>query len=108
MHGLWDSKLIKNNITLDSFKSINKFIVIGASKSDNLSRILIISDIIQGNSLKIYDPRKNLSIDELMIGYQGMHQLKQYIQMKQTKWSFKAFFIYESKTDNFLKHLFYI
>lgn len=53
---------------------------------------------------KAYVPERELSVDESMISYQGIHRLKVYIPRKPTKWGFKAFVLSESSTG-YLCHM---
>ena len=47
---------------------------------------------------KAYIPERELSVDESMISYQGVHRLKVYMPRKPTKWGFKAFVLSESSS----------
>ena len=52
-------------------------------------------------------PRKELSIDESMIGFKGKNSLKQYLPMKPTKWGFKAYLLCEAISGYCIRHKFF-
>lgn len=107
-HGMWTSNLIKDTMSRDRFKMINKFLCVGdESEHDKLNRIRNLSCQIQNNSSKYYCPRKKLAIDESMIAFKGNHSLKQYLPIKPTKWGFKVFLLCESITGYCIKHKFF-
>lgn len=45
-----------------------------------------------------YTPEQELSVDESMISYQGIHRLKVFMPRKPTKWGFKAFVLAEASS----------
>lgn len=45
-----------------------------------------------------YTPERELSVDESMISYQGIHRLKVFMPRKPTKWGFKAFVLSEASS----------
>ena len=47
---------------------------------------------------KNYVPERELSVDESMISYQGVHRLKVFMPRKPIKWGFKAFVLSESSS----------
>ena len=52
---------------------------------------------------KMYQPARELSIDESMIGFKGRLSFIQYLPKKPTKWGMKAFVLAESKSGYTLK-----
>ena len=105
IHSIFTSGLVSKTMSINRFKAIGRYLATGPiDKEDKLSRIRTLSDSIQESSIKFYLPRKELSVDESMIGFTGRHEFKQYMPMKPTKWGFKAFLLYESTTGYCLKH----
>ena len=104
----WDSNLIKSTMTRDRFQYIlGKFCIGSPSKDDKLARIRKLADHIEKTSRELYTPRRNLAIDESMIGFRGRHSLKQYMPNKPTKYGFKAFLLCESVSGYCLSCIFF-
>jgi len=55
-------------------------------------------DHINDACRKAYVPEREISVDESMISYQGIHRLKVYMPRKPIKWGFKAFVLSESSS----------
>ena len=53
----------------------------------------------------MYNPRRELSIDETMLKFKGRLSIKQYIKIKPVKWGIKLFTIAEAKTGYVLNIL---
>ena len=57
----------------------------GDAGFDKLHKIRPLLDIIQQNIQSSYNPHREVSIDEAMVGFKGRSSLKQYMALKPTK-----------------------
>ena len=74
----------------DRFQEIFWMMHIGTAGSTprKIDKIKPLLDILLP---RFYKPSKNLSIDEMMVGFRGRFGSKQYMPQKPTKWGIKAF-----------------
>ena len=64
--------------------------------SGKLHKIRPRLDIIQQNIQSSYNPHREISIDEAMVGFKGRSSLKQYMPLKPTKRGFKIWCLCDS------------
>ena len=57
---------------------------------DKLYKLRPLIDHLKSTCPRLYNPSRNISIDESMIGYKGRSSMKQYMPMKPTKRGFKV------------------
>ena len=62
----------------------------GHAQFDKLHKVRPFLDRLRLNSLKYYNPHRENSIDETMVGFKGRSSLKQYMPMKPTKRGYKV------------------
>ena len=68
----------------------------GDTGFDKLHKIRPLLDIIQQNIKSSYNPHREVSIDEAMVGFKGRSSLKQYMPMKSIKRGFKIWCLCDS------------
>lgn len=61
----------------------------GSTMYDKLYKLRPILTALEGKCLTLYNPHRENSIDEAMVGFKGRSSLKQYMPMKPTKRGFK-------------------
>ena len=74
-----------------------KYVKKGQAGHDPLFKVRPFLDPLIGNFQEAYDPSRELSIDESMIGFKGRLSFLQYLPKKPTKWGMKAFVLADSK-----------
>lgn len=98
---------ISQTMTRARFQMINRFLHVannaeavnrGEPGYNPLFKVQPLIDHLKAKFAQWYYPRKCLSIDEAMIGFNGRLSFKQYIPSKPTKWGIKVWEICESKT----------
>ena len=62
----------------------------GQDGHDSIAKVRPLFDMAVVNSQKYYDPRRELSVDEAMIGFKGRLNFKRYMPGKPTKWGIKV------------------
>ncbi|XP_052826863.1 piggyBac transposable element-derived protein 4-like [Octopus bimaculoides] len=65
---------------------------------DPLYKVRPVIDLLVNSYKTEYLPRKNLSVDETMIGYKGRVHFRQYMPAKPTKWGTKVWKVCEAET----------
>lgn len=68
-------------------------------QKDPLAKLRRFMELITAKFRSVYYPRKEISIDEQMIGFKGRLTFKQFLPNKPTKWGIKAFVLAESTTS---------
>ena len=68
----------------------------GQDGFDKLHKVRPLINIIQTNMMDCYNPHREVSIDEAMVGFKGRSSLKQYLPMKPTKRGFKIWCLCDS------------
>lgn len=58
---------------------------------DKLYKLRPLIDLLNANFKDLYTPKREMAIDESMVGFKGLTTLKQYMPMKLTKRGFKVF-----------------
>ena len=61
--------------------------------NDKLTKVRFLHDYIRRKSMKLFQPREHVSIDERMVRNKGRFSYRQYIKDKPTKWGFKIWVI---------------
>lgn len=70
---------------------------------DTLFKVRPILEFVQDKYVKLYQARKDVSIDEAMLGFKGRLGIKQYMQDKPTKWGVKLWSLCDSSNGFMLK-----
>lgn len=65
---------------------------------DSFYKIRSFQDHVLSNSKRVYIPERDLSVDESIILYTGLHRLKVYMPQKPNRYGFKAFVLSEAST----------
>ena len=90
---------IASRITRDRFRDIRRYLHFvdndslpspGTPGSDRLAKIRPLFNYVNGQCLKVYNPSRDVSVDEAMVKFQGRSSLKQYIPMKPVKRGIKV------------------
>ena len=74
------------------YKSINAFLRVSpmvAAGEDRLTKIRYITDYLKQKCQEVYQPHRDLSVDERMVASKARFSFRQYIRDKPTKWGFK-------------------
>lgn len=69
---------------------------------EDMLKINRLSNRIIANSRSMYEPEKELSLDECMIPFTGRHRWKVFLKAKPIKYGFKAYILAEAKTGYIL------
>ena len=97
-HGIWARAFMSKN----RFKQIGCFLKISnfetEDKDDKLTKVRFLHDYVRRKSMKLYQPKQNISIDERMVRNKGRYSFRQYIKDKPTKWGMKIWVLAESAT----------
>ena len=85
------------------FSDIKRYICfydksIARPANDAFYKIRMFQDHVINNSKRIYIPERDLSVDESIILYTGLHRLKVYMPQKPNRYGFKAFVLSEAST----------
>lgn len=72
-----------------------------------LFKIQPLLDIVDPTYMQVYNPRRELSLDESMVKFKGRIFFRQYLPAKPTKWGIKEFILAEAKTGYALKSVVY-
>lgn len=70
----------------------------GDDDYDRLFKVRRIMNMVLSNFKQVYDPSKNMSIDEGMIAYKGRLSLRQFMPAKPTKYVIKVGWLPMQKT----------
>ena len=98
-NGLWcRAFLVKRR-----FKQIMCFLKLSnmdnqANSTDKLFKVRLFVEYIRRKSQGLYQPNRELSIDERMVRNKGRYSWRQYIQDKPTKWGMKLWVLAEPAT----------
>ena len=89
-HGLWARYFMSKQ----RFKAIQSFLkacneATENNKRDKLSKVRLLHDYINSKCKKLYQPYRNVSIDERMVRNRGRFTFKQFIKDKPTRWGMK-------------------
>ena len=82
-------------MTRHQFEAISAFLHVvteseeAAHRDHPLRKVLPIHNLLKQTCLQLYQPLKELSIDERMVKSKARTHLRQYIRNKPTKWGFK-------------------
>ena len=97
-HGNW----VKAFMSKNRFKQIGCFLKISnyktEDKDDKLAKVRFLDDYVLRKSMKLYQPSRNISIDERMVRNKGRYSFRQYMKDKPTKWVMKIWVLAESTT----------
>lgn len=74
---------------------------------DPLHKVRPMIDIVDPTYQAVYNPQKELALDESMIKYKGRIFFRQYMPAKPTKWGIKTFALCESNTGYALRFMVY-
>ena len=104
----WSTQPLFHGNRARAFMSKNRFKQIGCflkfshykteDKDDKLAKVRFLHDYVRRKSMKLYQPRRNISIDERMVRNKGTYSFRQYIKDKPTKWGMKIWVLAESTT----------
>lgn len=101
---------IASKISRDRFKEIRRYIHFrdnttipppGTPNSDRLAKIRPLIDKINERCADIYNPGRDVSVDEAMIKFQGRSALKQYLPKKPVKRGIKVWVMADSENGYF-------
>lgn len=100
-------KGIEKLMSRDEFRLMNRYILFydktyPINIQDNLYKIRIVIDYVMKASINLYEPSKNLSIDESMVKFDGS-QFKIYMPSKPIRYGFKMYMLCENETAYVLK-----
>ena len=96
---------IQNVMTKNRFEAISQFLHFsdstrepqrGAANYDHLFKVHALLSRVHQNILAVYEPSKNISIDEGMIAYKGRLSFRQYMPAKPTKYGIKVWMAADS------------
>ena len=90
--GLWARRFLPSR---DRFLSLLAFLHVvdpaNENPQDKLKKVRFLYDHVRGMCRNLYQPRRELSIDERMVKSKGRFGFKQYIKNKPVRWGFKLF-----------------
>ncbi len=66
------------------------------SKGDKLCKVRVLNDHLQKRCLELYQPHREISVDERMVRSKARFSYRQYIRNKPTKWGFKLWCLCDS------------
>lgn len=101
---------INQKISRERYRDINRFLHFvdnstlaprGSVNYDQLGKIRPVMDYLLARYKALYNPGKDLSIDEAMIKFQGRSSLKQYMPMKPIKRGIKVWVLGDSDNGYF-------
>ena len=96
---------INKRISRDRYRDINRYLHFvdnstlaprGAPGYDKLGKIRPLLDYLQSQYKDLYNPGRDLSVDEAMIKFHGRSSLKQYMPMKPIKRGIKVWVLADS------------
>ena len=96
---------IADRISRDRFRDISRYLHFTDNSSlvprgrpghDHLGKIRLVLTHLCKRFAELYDPRRELSVDEAMIKFQGRSSLKQYMPMKPVKRGIKVWVLADS------------
>ena len=70
---------------------------------DRLHKLRPLLTKVKRNCLNLYNPHRQVSIDEAMVGFKGRSSLKQYMPMKPTKRGYKVRFLCDSTNGYYVQ-----
>ena len=96
-HGLW----ARHFMSIVRFKAIQSFIkacgeVGEMNISDKLCKVRLLLKYIQSKCKKLYQPYRNVAIDERMVRNRGRYTFRQFIKDKPTRWGMKLWVLADS------------
>ena len=89
------------------FNNSNMQVPRGQRGFSPLFKIQPLLDIVDPTYMRVYSPRRELSLDESMVKFKGRIFFRQYLPAKPTKWGIKEFILAEAKTGYALKSIVY-
>lgn len=101
---------IAERISRDRYRDISRYLHFvnnstlasrGSTEYDRLGKIRPLADHIQSRCASLYNPSKNLAVDEAMIKFQGRSSLKQYMPQKPVKRGIKVWVLADSTNGYF-------
>ena len=107
---------IADRITRDRFKEISRYLHFadnstlpprGTPGHDRLGKVLPVIDHLSARFSDLYDPHREVAVDEAMIKFTGRSTLKQYMPMKPVKRGIKVWVLGDSHNGYFLKFQIY-
>ena len=97
-HGLWARQFM----TIKRFSQIMSFLKTSnpatEDNSDKLCKVKFLYQYIHRKCQKLYQPKRDVSIDERMVKNKGRYGFRQYIRDKPTKWGMKLWVLAEAAT----------
>ena len=78
------------------FVDNNHLVARGDHGHDRLGKVRPLIDYLSTKFAALYEPSKEIAVDEAMIKFQGRSSLKQYMPKKPTKWGIKVWVLGES------------
>ena len=103
---------IAGRISRDRFREINRYLHFadnstlsapGSPSYDRLGKVRPLVEHLQSKFSAVYNPSKELAIDEAMIKFQGRSSLKQYMPMKPIKRGIKVWVLADSRNGYFCR-----
>ena len=93
----------------DRFQEIFWMLHVGSAGNTprKIDKIKPLLDILLPQFQKLYQPSKNLAIDETMVGFRGRFGSLQYMPQKPTKWGIKAFTLADAANGYLLNSIVY-
>lgn len=103
---------VADRISRDRFRDISRYIHFvdnstlqpnASPNQDRLGKIRPLIDYITTKLTELYNPNKEVAVDEAMIKFQGRSSLKQYMPLKPVKRGIKVWVLADSKNGYFSK-----
>ena len=79
----------------------------GSDSHDRLGKVRPLIDYLAKNSAEVYNPHRDITVNEAMINFQGRSSLKQYMPLKPTKCGIKVWVAADSANGYFSRFHFY-
>lgn len=101
---LISTECLSRVMSYQRFQKIKKYITFydkskpRPNNGDSFYKVRMFQDHVLENSKRVYIPERDLSIDESIILYTGLHRLKVYMPQKPNRYGFKAFVLAEAST----------
>ena len=105
---VYNSPLFRKLFSKDRFEAIfSSMLHVGNKDSEGKEKIEPFLNDLVTNFNKVYYPFQNLSLDEMVIGFTGRRQFKQYNASKPKKYHIKSFGLVDATTGYILNILVY-
>ena len=102
-------KFFHDVLPRDRFQEIFWLLHVGVAGNTprKIDKVKPLLDVLLPRFQQLYQPSKNLSIDETIVGFRGRFGSIQYMPQKPTKWGIKAFLLTDAANGYLLNCLMY-